>query len=149
MKKRILVPLVAVLSGAAWFMLPLPRVAAADEVDFIVNKANTITEMPVVELKKIYMGDRNNWPSGRRITVLMLAAGPERTVVLREIYKMSEGDYSKYFLQAAFTGKITAPPKNVASAALVKQMVAENPGAVGYVKKGDADDSVKVVFRIE
>jgi hypothetical protein len=43
----------------------------------------------------------------------MLAAGPERTVVLREIYKMSEGDYSKYFLQAAFTGKIPAPSKDV------------------------------------
>jgi hypothetical protein len=65
----------------------------------------------------------------------MLAAGPERTVVLREIYKMSEGDYSKYFLQAAFTGKITAPSKDVASAAQVKQMVAGNPGAVGYVNK--------------
>ena len=86
MKKRILLPLIAVLSAAAWFMIPLPQVAAADEVDFIVNKSNTITQMPVADLKKIYMGDRNNWPSGRRITVLMLAAGPERTVVLREIY---------------------------------------------------------------
>jgi len=55
----------------------------------------------------------------------MLAAGPERTVVLREIYKMSEGDYSKYFLQAAFTGKIPAPSRTWA--AQVKQMVAENP----------------------
>jgi ABC-type phosphate transport system substrate-binding protein len=127
----------------------LSRAAVAeDEVDVIVNKANGITDLSAADAKKIFMGDKSVWPSGKRVTILMLAQGQaERAVILREVYKMNEGDYGKYFLQAAFAGRITAPPKDVGSAAQMKQLVAENPGAIGYLKKADVDDSVKVVLR--
>lgn len=130
--------------------VPFDRASAAgDEVDIIVNKANAISDLSLAAAKIIFMGDKTTWPSGKRITVFMAAAGsPERAVVLREIFKMSDGEYSKYFMQAAFTGKVTAPPKEASSAAQMKQSVAGNPGAIGYVKKDDADDTVKVVLKI-
>ena len=79
----------------------------------------------------------------------MAAPGsPERSAVLAAIYKMTESDYAKYFLQAAFTGAVAAPPKDASSSAQVKQLVAENPGAIGYIKQADADDTVKVVFKL-
>jgi ABC-type phosphate transport system substrate-binding protein len=126
-----------------------PVAAAGDEVDVIVNKGNPVGELSLSDARKIFIGDKGSWPNGKRITVLMLAPGqPERAVLLHEVYKMGEADYSKYFLQASFTGKVEAPPKDVASAAEVKQAVAANIGAIGYVKSGDADDSVKVVLKI-
>ena len=82
------------------------------------------------------MGDKSTWASGKRVTILMLAPGSaERTIVLKGIYKMSEEDYGQYFTAAAFAGKVSAPPKDVASAGQMKQAVAANPGAIGYVKK--------------
>jgi len=124
------------------------RVTAGDEVDVIVNKANDTGELALADAKKIFMGDKSVWGSGKRVTILMLAPGqPERAVILREIYKMSESDYGKYFLQAAFSGRVTAPPKDVGSAAQMKQLVAANPGAIGYLKKSDVDDTVKVVLK--
>ena len=74
------------------------------------------------------------------------AGNPERDGVLHLIYKMNDGEYTKYFMQAAFTGRVQAPPRDVASVAEMKRQVAYDPGAVGYVPKRDLDDSVKVVL---
>jgi ABC-type phosphate transport system substrate-binding protein len=139
------IALMSLLAGA-----PLSEHAlAAGEVSIIVNKANTISDLSLADAKKIFMGDKTTWPSGKRISVLMAASGsPERAVVLREIFKMSDAEYTKYFMQAAFTGKVTAPPKEVSSAAQMKQSVAGSPGAIGCVKNEDVDDTVKVVLKI-
>ena len=90
----------------------------------IVNKANTIGDLSPADAKKVFMGDKTTWPSGKRVTILMLSPGqPERAVALREIYKMSEDDYGQYFTQAAFAGKVSAPPKDVGSPAQMKQAI--------------------------
>jgi ABC-type phosphate transport system substrate-binding protein len=124
--------------------------AAGDEVDIIVNKANTVDDLPLADAKKVFMGDKSTWPSGKRVTILMLGPGqPERAAVLRQVYKMSEEDLGQYFVQAAFAGKVSAPPKDIASPAQMKQTVAANPGAIGYVKKEDVDDTVKVVLKLQ
>jgi ABC-type phosphate transport system substrate-binding protein len=127
-----------------------PATSAGEEVDVVVNKSNTVGDQTATSLKPIFVCDKSTWPNGKRVSVLMLAPGsPERAVVLRDVYKMSEGDYSKYFLQAAFSGRITAPPKDLASAGQMKQDVAANPGAIGYLKSSDVDDSVKVVMKLQ
>ena len=57
-----------------------PRsVSAADEVDLIVNKANTIADLSLADAKKIFMGDKTTWPSGKRVSVLMAARRLSRT----------------------------------------------------------------------
>ena len=124
--------------------------AAGGEVDVIVNKANTVDDLPIADAKKVFMGDKTTWPSGKRVTILMLAPGlPERADVLRLIYKMSEDEYGQFFTAAAFAGKVAAPPKDVGSAAQMKQAVAANPGAIGYLKKEDLDDTVKAVLKLQ
>ena len=149
MNRRSLIVSSLLAAGAVLlFLQPARQTLAADEVDVIVNKANTLDELTVAEARKVFMGDKSVWPSGKRVTILMMAPGqPERAVILREIYKMSDGDYTKYFMQAAFTGRVTAPPKETSSAAQMKQLVSENPGVIGYVKKSDVDDTVKVVLK--
>jgi ABC-type phosphate transport system substrate-binding protein len=142
------------LAGAiivAGSTLVLRRAAAVgDQVDIIINKANTVHDLPLADAKKVFMGDKSTWPSGKRVTILMLGPGqPERAVVLRQVYKMSEEDLGQYFVQAAFAGKVSAPPKDIASPAQMKQTVAANPGAIGYVKKEDVDDTVKVVLKLQ
>jgi ABC-type phosphate transport system substrate-binding protein len=142
--------LAAAVLLAAGAVLLRSTAAAGGEVDVIVNKANTIDDLPLADAKKVFMGDKTTWPSGKRVTILMLAPGqPERTAVLREIYKMADEGYEQYFTQAAFAGKVAAPPKDVASAAQMKQAVAANPGAIGYVKKEDLDDTVKSVLKLQ
>jgi hypothetical protein len=150
MSRRISILLIfGIVVGATLWLVPR-QLASDDEIDVIVNKANDISELSAADAKKIFMGDKSVWPNGKRVTIVMFNAGSsERVVVLRDIYKMTEADYSKYFLQAAFTGRIQAPPKEVGTAAQIKQFVAGNPGAVSYVKSTDVDDTVKVVLKLQ
>lgn len=150
MKRAQILLLAAAVLVAGGTLLIRGVFAAGDEVDIIVNKANTVDDLPLADAKKVFMGDKSTWPSGKRVTILMLAPGlPERAVLLREIYKMPEDQLGQYFVQAAFAGKVAAPPKDVATAAQMKQAVAANPGAIGYVKKEDVDDTVKVVLKLQ
>ena len=123
--------------------------AAFGEVDIVVNRSNNISSLSRDEAQRIFVGEKSAWPGGKHITVLMLAKGqPEREVILREVYRMNESDYIKYFLQAAFTGRVQAAPKDLASAAEMKARLAANPNAVGYLKKEVVDDSVRVLLKI-
>jgi ABC-type phosphate transport system substrate-binding protein len=123
--------------------------AAPEEVDVVVNRSNNTAPLSREEVRRIFMGDKSSWPGGKHITVLMLAPDrAERVVVLHDVFKMNESEYTKYFLQAAFTGHVLAAPRDLPSAAHMKAHLATNPNAIGYLKKQDVDDSVKVVLKL-
>jgi ABC-type phosphate transport system substrate-binding protein len=147
MHKWILLTILALalmVSGARFL-----TAGAVEEVDVVVNKSNDIAPLSREEARRIFMGDKSSWRGGKRITVLMLAPDqPERVVILEAVFKMNESDYTKYFLQAAFTGHVQAAPKDLPSAAQMKAHLVANPNAIGYLKKEDVDDSVKVVLKL-
>lgn len=125
------------------------QTSADGEVAIIVNPSNSATTLSAGDLHRIFLGDKSTWPNGKHVFVVMGPPGSaERATILKDVYKMSESEYAKYFLQATFTGAVSAPPKDASSTAEVKQLVAQNPGAIGYVKEADADDSVKVLMKI-
>jgi hypothetical protein len=73
-----------------------------------------VDNLSLGELKKLFMSDRSKWDTGKSVAPVMVAAGaPERTAFLKIVCGMNDGDFSKYFLQAAFTGKSATPPKEV------------------------------------
>src|SRR5216683_6563803 len=107
MKRAQLLLLAAAILVTGSALLLRRAAAAGGEVDVIVNKANTVDDLPIADAKKVFMGDKTTWPSGKRVTILMLASGqPERAVALRAIYKMSEDEYGQFFTAAAFAGKV-------------------------------------------
>lgn len=140
------------LATAVWLAFP-PRLvlAAGDPIVVIVNASNPVDNLSMSELKKLFLSDRDRWDTGKSVAPVMVAAGaPERTLFLKMVCGMSDGDFSKYFLQAAFTGKSATPPKEVPSSAAVKSFVASSPGAIGFVKAQDfhgdgSDGGVKSV----
>ena len=123
--------------------------AATEEVDVVVNKANSVVPLSREDVRRIFVGEKSSWPGGKHITVLMFAPDqPERMVILREVFKMNEFDYTKYFLQAAFTGRVQAAPRDLPSVAQMKAHLAANPNAIGYLKKEDVDDTLKIVLKL-
>jgi len=65
--------------------------------------------------------------------------------VLAQIYRMDDKDFNKHFLQGMFTGEVHAAPKILATPTEVLKFVFNVPGAIGYVRGTEADESVKVV----
>jgi ABC-type phosphate transport system substrate-binding protein len=144
--------LIAIFCFAAIFMLCFVKAAQAapdEHIVVIVNAANPVDNLTLGELKKLWLSDKGHWDSGKAVAPVMLPAGaPERAAFLKIVCGMNEADFSKYFLQAAFTGKSATPPKEVGSAASVKSTVGSSPGAIGFIKVSEyspADTSVKAV----
>jgi ABC-type phosphate transport system substrate-binding protein len=112
----------------------------------IVNRSNGVDELSTSELRRIFLGARSHWPNGRRITLVMREPGePERRCMLRDLYQMSESDLKNHFLHGLFTGDILVSPKILATAVGVRKFVFNVPGAIGYVRLSDVDDTVKVL----
>jgi phosphate transport system substrate-binding protein len=141
--------LVVMLATAA-LVEPLPqsRVQAArtkESLAIIVNRENPIENLSMAELRTVFLGERSHWPNGRRITVVMMELGAERDTLVREVCRMSESDLRRRFLQGLLTGEVLVSPKTLATPVGVRKFVFNVPGAVGYLRPEDVDDSVKVI----
>jgi ABC-type phosphate transport system substrate-binding protein len=143
--------LIMAVAIAIWLASVDPVHAAGDPIVVIVNSANPVDNLSTGELKRLFLSDRSHWDTGKTVAPVMLGRGaPERMSFLQIVCGMSDSDLSKYFMQAAFTGKSAVPPKEVGSAGAVKSFVASSPGAIGFVKAGDfhgdaSDGAVKAV----
>ena len=129
---------ILVFGGAIEFATEPVEAATGDPIVVIVNGANPVDDLSMGELKKLFMSDRSKWDTGKAVAPVMVVAGPaERTAFLKIVCGMNDADFSKYFLQAAFTGKSATPPREVPSSQGVKSVVGSSPGAIGFVKAGD------------
>jgi len=128
-------------------MLPAaPDARAGDAIAVVVNKANPLDNISLEELRRYCIAERKHWKDGKRVTVVLRDPGQsERSAVLQFIYRMTEADYARHFLQAEFTGEVQTAPKHLATATGVIRFVFNVPGAIGFVRAADADASVKVV----
>lgn len=128
------------------------RVHAArpkESLAIIVNRANPIENLSLAELRAMFLGERSHWPNGRRITLVMMEPGQlERDTVVRDVCRMTESDLRRRYLQGLLTGEVLVSPKTLATPVGVRKFVFNVPGAVGYLRPEDVDDSVKVI-RIE
>ena len=117
-----------------------------DALAIVVNRANPIENLSSAELRKIFLGSRSHWPNGRRIAVAMLDYElPERKPALRQIYRMEESAYRNHFLKEVYRGDVFSAPKTLASPVVMRKFVFNAPGAIGYLRSSDVDESVKVL----
>ena len=123
-----------------------PAEELTGDLAIIVNTSNPVESLSLAELRKVFLGERSHWPSGRRITVVMMEPGhPERLALIRQVCQMSESDFTRHFLHGVFTGEVFVSPKTLASAVGVRKFIFNVPGAIGYVRASEVDPSVKVI----
>ncbi len=126
---------------------PSPETGLPTEpLAIVVNRSNPIDDVTSAELRKIFLGTRSHWANGRRITLVMREPGePERTTILREVCGMTEDQLKNHFLHGLFTGEILVSPKVLSSPTGVRKFIFNVPGAIGYLRIGDVDPTVKVL----
>ena len=135
-----------VLLLPALTVLSAPKADRDEALAVIVNKSNPAESMTLDELRKYCVQERKHWSNDKRVTVVLRDLGQaEREAVLKLIYRMSESDFTRYFLQAEFTGEVQAAPKHLSSAVGVRRFIFNVPGAVGFVRASDVDGTVKVL----
>jgi ABC-type phosphate transport system substrate-binding protein len=112
----------------------------------VVNRSNPVDSLTSAELRRVFLGNRSYWANGRRITLVMREPGePERVTILRDVCGMNEDQLKNHFLHGLYTGEILVSPKILSSATGVRKFIFNVPGAIGYLRMGDVDPTVKVV----
>lgn len=125
---------------------PAEQNGATQPLAIIVNRSNSLDDLSLGELRRMFLGQRNYWPNGRRITLVMREPGePERKSMLHDVYQMNESELKNHFLHGLFTGEILVSPKILATAVGVRKFIFNVPGAIGYVRLSDVDETVKVL----
>jgi ABC-type phosphate transport system substrate-binding protein len=123
-----------------------PPSAEDSSLVIVVNKTNPVENISSNDLRSLFLAELKTWSNGRRVTIVMREPGqPERIAMLKAVCRMTDSDYIKYFMQAQFTGDLQATPKVLATSVGMRKFVFNVPGAIGYARASEVDDSVKIV----
>lgn len=120
----------------------------ADEIVVVVNKANTSTKLSREDLRPLFQTTKSHWPDGTSAEPFNLADdSPVRHDFDSAVLGLDPDRVARYWIDRKIRGG-ERPPRKVTGASAVVRVVSTDKGAVGYVRTGDANDSVKIVARI-
>jgi ABC-type phosphate transport system substrate-binding protein len=101
-------------------------------VSFLVSAKNPIRDVSTGDLRRIFLGEISRWTNGHRIVLLVRPSdSPEGRLFLERLVRMSDIDYSQWWLGAVFRGRAAAAPRIVGSTDAMAKAVAANPDAIG------------------
>jgi len=111
-------------------------VIALDVLAIIVNPANPVNNLSHTELKKIYLGEIQNWKE---------VGGKDEAIVpvTRDKNSGSRSAFDEIALEKKDAA--AAKLKTVITAGDMAAEIAKNPSAIGYVGFGNLDKTVKVL----
>ena len=124
--------------------------APADEPTLvvIVHRTRSIAAMSVKDVANIYLKRRRFWEDGAPIVPVNREPGTEaRETFSRRILGGASSTFAAFWNEQYFHGVF--PPITLSSSAAVRRYTATDPNAIGYVDASEADDSVRVVLRLE
>lgn len=139
------------LIGAVLLLLPFDTFSSAqsarsDALALVVNEETPVNDLSLAEVRKLFLGERQYWNAKLPVVLLMRASSaPERDVVLRVVYQMSEAQFRQYWVAKIYRAEVTASPKIVYSDDLQYQLVSAVPGAIAFVDARSVRPGVKVV----
>ena len=123
-----------------------PIAQGQEPLAVIANKSNPVENVSLEDLRKFCTVERKFWSDNKRVTVVLRDPGqPEREAVLQSIYRMQENDFSRFFIQAEFTGDVQSAPKHLSTGVGVRRFVVNVPGAIGFVRLAEVDATVKTL----
>ena len=126
-----------------WTAVPLAE--GPPPFDIIVNKSNPIVSMPVTELQRVFRKQTRMWRHGESMVPVDWDATSEvRQEFSRVVMRRSVREMSDFWIQQSITQGL-APPSTQKSTRAILRFVASVAGAISYVPRGEADESVKVI----
>jgi len=135
---------------SATLFAPTSGAQAHDPLVMVVNKANPTAEVAKPEAKKLLLGTTAEWPDGKKVVIVLRPQGSlDRAALLKDLCGMSEAEFTRYEMQAMFTGRIPVKTQDEPSAAATKSFVKANPGAIGFIHESEVDKDVKNVMTVQ
>ena len=138
----------AVLLAAAALLgsAPVVPAPAADPVAVVVHPQNPVRTMSFDQLRRVFLAQQQFWPGRARINLLVNAPQqPERAVVLRRIFSMSEDQYRQFWIAKVFRAEVPSAPATARSSDEVRRAVLATPGTIGFLRLSEVGSEVRVL----
>jgi hypothetical protein len=112
----------------------------------VVNPHVPVDDISLEDLRKIFLGERQFWSSNMPVVPLIRPQGtPERDVMLRVLYRMSENEYKKYWITKVFRAEATNEPAVAPTSSFANDAVAAIPGSITCENVKDVPHGAKVL----
>jgi hypothetical protein len=112
----------------------------------VVNPRVSVDDLSLEDLRKIFLGERQFWSSNIPVVPLIRQPGtPEREVMLRVLYRMSETEYKKYWITKVFRAEATNEPAVALTNSFANEAVAAIPGSITCENLKDVPHGAKVL----
>ena len=121
-----------------------PGSATAADIAMVVRQDLPVDSLTFAELRRVMRGERQFWTSNLRVTLLVRAPGaPERDVVLKTVYQMSEAQFRQYWIAKVFRAEAAAGPRIVYSPEMAAELTGAIPGALAFVDSAQVPKGLK------
>ena len=140
-----LIQLARALAATALLVLA-STVAFASDIAVVVHPDVQLENLTFAELRRVLLGDREFWPSGQPVTLIVRAPiAAERTVLLKKVYGMTEPQFRQYWIGKVFRAEAASGPRIVVSNNESVEMVGVLPGAIALVDADDIPSGLKIL----
>jgi ABC-type phosphate transport system substrate-binding protein len=120
-------------------------VAQMGAVAVVVSEKNTVNNLSMLELRKLFAGETHSWPGGQTVKLIVRAPGAHERMILLKLLGMSENEYKRYWVAQVFRGDAQFEPVALFSNAMQKEAVGIFPGALALVDVQDVKPGMKMV----
>jgi ABC-type phosphate transport system substrate-binding protein len=121
----------------------------AASVSVLVSAKNPMRDISAGDLRRIFLGDISRWHNGHRIVLFVPPMDTaEGRLFLDHLVRMSDIDYSQWWLGAVFRGRVANAPRVIGSAEEMVRAIAATPDAIGFVAAPPRDAGV-IVLTVE
>ena len=111
-------------------LLSPPAIGQNTDMAVIVNSNNAVTNLSLVDLRKILAGQKRSWPGGAPVKIMVRGAGSRERIALLRLLGMSEAEYKQYWTAQVFRGEADSEPPVLPSFGMVKEAMKAFPGAI-------------------
>lgn len=138
---------ITILSMICWSMLASAQTASPNNLDIavVVNEENRVNDLSMADLRKILSGEKQTWPGGQAVKLVVRAPGTHERLVLLRVLSMSENEYKQHWISQVFRGEAQTEPPVLPSNGMQKEALASFPGAIALVEARDVKSPMKVV----
>jgi len=119
--------------------------APAHTVAVAVSPRNSVSNVTLGDLRRIFSGEKRTWQDGTRIKLFSRAPGTtERTALLKLLGK-SEMEYKQFWTAKVFQGDAETEPIVLPSNGMQREALTAYPGAIILVESADVKPGMKVL----
>lgn len=137
-----------IVRQAVWLMAILMLSAAAqahaEEVAITQAKTNH-NKLSLASARAVFSMRLSTWPDGTPIKVFVLPdRHPSHARFARNTLNMFPYQLRREWDRQVYSG-VGVAPTEVSDLQTMKLLVAQTPGAIGYIEKGDVDETVQIL----